>query len=141
MQVWLKQPLVNLDDINCRLNVVQSFVEDPTLRESLRDMHLRGAWPAARLQDCLLLTAEPLLLVPVSAAATAAAAITECSKASLLPAQLSSAGFGNPQGAVMQLACQVTPTSCRYSCTRSRQVPCRAAGHRAPEPQVGAPQD
>ena len=41
-QVWLKQPLVDVGEINCRLNVVQAFVEDPPLREALRDMHMRG---------------------------------------------------------------------------------------------------
>ena len=42
MQVWLKQPLVDLEAINQRLDIVDAFVGDPTLREALRDIHLRG---------------------------------------------------------------------------------------------------
>ncbi len=42
-QVWLKQPLVDLAAINTRHDVVEALVEDPTLRERLRNLHLRGA--------------------------------------------------------------------------------------------------
>ena len=42
LQVYLKQPLVDLEDINTRHNVVEAFVGDPTLRETLRDQHMRG---------------------------------------------------------------------------------------------------
>ena len=42
-QVWLKQPLVSVDDIRTRHDVVEAFVSDPELRERLRDQHLRGA--------------------------------------------------------------------------------------------------
>jgi len=45
-QVWLKQPLVSLADINMRHDVVEALVSDPELRERLHDSHLRGA-PAA----------------------------------------------------------------------------------------------
>jgi len=45
-QVWLKQPLVSLADINTRHDVVEALVSDPELRERLHDSHLRGA-PAA----------------------------------------------------------------------------------------------
>ena len=41
-QVWLKQPLVSVDDIRTRHDVVEAFVSDPELRERLRDQHLRG---------------------------------------------------------------------------------------------------
>ena len=40
--MWLKQPLVDLEAINQRLDIVDAFVGDPTLREALRDIHLRG---------------------------------------------------------------------------------------------------
>eukprot|EP00955_Chlamydomonas_euryale_P066973 359704-Chlamydomonas_euryale.AAC.3 len=41
-QVWLKQPLVSVDDINARLDIVSALVEDTELRERLRDTHFRG---------------------------------------------------------------------------------------------------
>ena len=40
--MWLKQPLVDVEEINVRHNIVEAFVGDPTLRETLRDQHLRG---------------------------------------------------------------------------------------------------
>lgn len=43
MQVWLKQPLVDLAEITTRHDIVEAFTSDPMLRESLRDQHLRGA--------------------------------------------------------------------------------------------------
>ena len=43
LQVWLKQPLVSLTDIQERHNIVDALVEDPLLRERLRNLHLRGA--------------------------------------------------------------------------------------------------
>ena len=43
MQVWLKQPLVDLAEITVRHDIVETFTSDPSLRESLRDQHLRGA--------------------------------------------------------------------------------------------------
>ena len=42
MQVWLKQPLVDLAEITTRHDIVEAFTSDPLLRESLRDQHLRG---------------------------------------------------------------------------------------------------
>jgi len=42
LQVWLKQPLVDLAEITVRHDIVETFTSDPTLRESLRDQHLRG---------------------------------------------------------------------------------------------------
>lgn len=42
MQVWLKQPLVDLAEITVRHDIVETFTSDPLLRESLRDQHLRG---------------------------------------------------------------------------------------------------
>ena len=42
LQVWLKQPLVSLTDIQERHNIVDALVEDPLLRERLRNLHLRG---------------------------------------------------------------------------------------------------
>ena len=44
-QVWLKQPLVNLTDIQERHNIVDALVDDPLLRERLRNLHLRGTAP------------------------------------------------------------------------------------------------
>ncbi len=43
LQVWLKQPLVDLTEITERHDIVEAFAEDPTLRERLRNLHLRGA--------------------------------------------------------------------------------------------------
>ena len=40
--MWLKQPLVDLAEITVRHDIVETFTSDPTLRESLRDQHLRG---------------------------------------------------------------------------------------------------
>eukprot|EP00798_Chlamydomonas_sp_ICE-L_P022048 gene22048-29112_t len=42
LKVWLKQPLVKLEDITVRHDVVQAFVNDSEMRERLRDQHLRG---------------------------------------------------------------------------------------------------
>lgn len=44
MQVWLKQPLVNLPDIQQRHDIMDALVEDPMLRERLRNLHLRGTF-------------------------------------------------------------------------------------------------
>lgn len=41
-QVWLKQPLVVLEDIVERHDAVEAFVMDPELRERLRDHSFRG---------------------------------------------------------------------------------------------------
>ena len=41
MQVWLKQPLVDLEEIKRRHDVVEALVEDASLRQDLQ-MHLRG---------------------------------------------------------------------------------------------------
>lgn len=40
--MWLKQPLVDLTEITERHDIVEAFAEDPTLRERLRNLHLRG---------------------------------------------------------------------------------------------------
>ncbi len=40
--MWLKQPLVNLPDIQQRHDIVDALVEDPLLRERMRNLHLRG---------------------------------------------------------------------------------------------------
>jgi DNA mismatch repair protein MSH2 len=42
LKVWLKQPLVDRNAINDRLDIVQSFAEDTQLREQIRDGMLRG---------------------------------------------------------------------------------------------------
>ena len=62
VQVWLKQPLVDLEEINMRHSIVEAFVGDPTLRESLRDQHLRGDQPLHLLPPaCMAGTALTLL--------------------------------------------------------------------------------
>ncbi|PKA65524.1 DNA mismatch repair protein MSH2 [Apostasia shenzhenica] len=35
---WLKQPLLDLDEINCRLDLVQTFVDDVELRQTVRQL-------------------------------------------------------------------------------------------------------
>eukprot|EP00252_Welwitschia_mirabilis_P026144 TRINITY_DN8428_c0_g1_i1.p1 TRINITY_DN8428_c0_g1~~TRINITY_DN8428_c0_g1_i1.p1 ORF type:complete len:948 (+),score=194.75 TRINITY_DN8428_c0_g1_i1:276-3119(+) len=35
---WLKQPLLDVDEIKCRLDVVQAFVEDAAVRQDLRQL-------------------------------------------------------------------------------------------------------
>ncbi|KAK4374632.1 hypothetical protein RND71_005309 [Anisodus tanguticus] len=49
LHMWLKQPLLDVDEINCRLDLVQAFVEDAALRQDLRQ-HLK------RISDIELLT-------------------------------------------------------------------------------------
>ena len=39
---WLRQPLVNVDEINQRLDLVELFKEEDELREELRDNALKG---------------------------------------------------------------------------------------------------
>ncbi|XP_057420307.1 DNA mismatch repair protein MSH2 [Lotus japonicus] len=45
---WLKQPLLDVKEINSRLDVVQAFVEDPVLRQELRQ-HLKRISDIERL--------------------------------------------------------------------------------------------
>ncbi|KAK1269627.1 DNA mismatch repair protein MSH2 [Acorus gramineus] len=45
---WLKQPLLDVDEINCRLDLVQAFVEDPMLCQDLRQ-HLKRISDIERL--------------------------------------------------------------------------------------------
>ena len=47
--MWLKQPLTSEKEIGLRHDVVDAFVQDPELREKLRDQHLRGRSGQARL--------------------------------------------------------------------------------------------
>ncbi|GAX83908.1 hypothetical protein CEUSTIGMA_g11332.t1 [Chlamydomonas eustigma] len=49
LKTWLKQPLVRVDDIKVRHNVVEAMVEDAEMRERLRDQHLRGLPDIERL--------------------------------------------------------------------------------------------
>ncbi|KAK9908301.1 hypothetical protein WJX75_005715 [Coccomyxa subellipsoidea] len=49
LKVWLKQPLVDLTEITERHDIVEAFAEDPTLRERLRNLHLRGLPDIERL--------------------------------------------------------------------------------------------
>ncbi|XP_019248205.1 PREDICTED: DNA mismatch repair protein MSH2 isoform X2 [Nicotiana attenuata] len=48
LHMWLKQPLLDVEEINCRLDVVQSFVEDAALRQDLRQ-HLKRISDIERL--------------------------------------------------------------------------------------------
>ena len=52
LQVWLKQPLVDLTEITERHDIVEAFAEDPTLRERLRNLHLRGVLTAPVREMC-----------------------------------------------------------------------------------------
>ncbi|XP_058091360.1 DNA mismatch repair protein MSH2 [Magnolia sinica] len=45
---WLKQPLLDVNEINCRLDLVQAFVEDTVLRHDLRQ-HLKRISDIERL--------------------------------------------------------------------------------------------
>ncbi|VVA21426.1 PREDICTED: DNA mismatch repair [Prunus dulcis] len=49
---WLKQPLLDVDEINSRLDLVQAFVEDPALRQDLRQ-HLKRISDIERLMHNL----------------------------------------------------------------------------------------
>ena len=40
LHMWLKQPLLDVTEINSRLDLVQAFVEDTALRQDLRQ-HLK----------------------------------------------------------------------------------------------------
>lgn len=42
LQRWLRQPLVSLEDINSRLDIVELFCEESDLRSNLRDNCLKG---------------------------------------------------------------------------------------------------
>lgn len=48
LHMWLKQPLLDVDEINCRLDLVQAFVEDAALRQDLRQ-HLKRISDIERL--------------------------------------------------------------------------------------------
>ena len=43
LQVWLKQPLVDVADISTRHDIVEALAADTDLRNRLRDQNLRGA--------------------------------------------------------------------------------------------------
>lgn len=49
LRSWLKQPLVRLDDIRARHDVVEAAAGDAELRSRLRDQHLRGLPDVERL--------------------------------------------------------------------------------------------
>lgn len=52
LHMWLKQPLLDVNEINCRLDLVQAFVEDPELRQNLRQ-HLKRISDIERLMRSL----------------------------------------------------------------------------------------
>lgn len=52
LNVWLKQPLLDVNEINSRLDLVQAFVEDPALRQDLRQ-HLKRISDIERLTNNL----------------------------------------------------------------------------------------
>jgi len=49
LKVWLKQPLVRVEEVSARHDVVEALVSDAELRERLRDQHLRGLPDVDRL--------------------------------------------------------------------------------------------
>lgn len=52
LHMWLKQPLLDVNEINSRLDLVQAFVEDTALRQDLRQ-HLKRISDIERLIRCL----------------------------------------------------------------------------------------
>ena len=52
LNMWLKQPLLDVNEINSRLDLVQAFVEDPALRQELRQ-HLKRISDIERLTNNL----------------------------------------------------------------------------------------
>ncbi|EYU19022.1 hypothetical protein ABFS82_09G054300 [Erythranthe guttata] len=48
LHMWLKQPLLDVTEINCRLDLVQAFLEDTALRQDLRQ-HLKRISDMERL--------------------------------------------------------------------------------------------
>lgn len=52
LHMWLKQPLLDVDEINNRLDMVQAFVEDTALRQDLRQ-HLKRIADIERLMRAL----------------------------------------------------------------------------------------
>ncbi|GAV69895.1 MutS_V domain-containing protein/MutS_I domain-containing protein/MutS_II domain-containing protein/MutS_IV domain-containing protein/MutS_III domain-containing protein [Cephalotus follicularis] len=52
LHMWLKQPLLDVNEINTRLNLVQAFVEDTALRQVLRQ-HLKRIADIERLMHYL----------------------------------------------------------------------------------------
>lgn len=52
LHLWLKQPLLDVNEINSRLDLVQAFVEDGSIRQDLRQ-HLKRISDIERLICCL----------------------------------------------------------------------------------------
>lgn len=52
LHLWLKQPLLDVNEINTRLDLVQAFVEDGAIRQDLRQ-HLKRISDIERLICCL----------------------------------------------------------------------------------------
>ncbi|KAL8488024.1 hypothetical protein ACS0TY_024341 [Phlomoides rotata] len=52
LHMWLKQPLLDVNEINCRLDLVQAFVEDTAVRQDLRQ-HLKRISDIERLMRAL----------------------------------------------------------------------------------------
>lgn len=49
LRAWLKQPLVRVDAINARLDIVEALLSDTALRSDLQQLHLRGLPDIERL--------------------------------------------------------------------------------------------
>ena len=63
LQVWLRQPLTDLDAISGRHDVVEALREDTQLRSDLRTLHLRGGCCCCCCFCCCCCGAPELLVI------------------------------------------------------------------------------